>query len=480
MEGEGFAFVLGGGGDVWFAMNMSSNEGDKGPMDYTRREFIRDTTSFGALMLLMGGVPLQAQEKAESNATHYNTVSAPIACGVIGCGPWGREILQTLALLPNAPVVAVCDNYEPFLRRGKEAAPKAEGFTDYRQLLAKKEVQGVIVATPSHQHRDIVEAALAAGKHVYCEAPLAVTTEDARAIAEAAKAAVKVNFQAGLQGRSNPQRHFLLQFIRSGATGKGVLARSQWHKKESWRRTSPNADREKVINWRLRKETSAGLIGEVGIHQLDLISWFLSARPAAVSGFGGILNWNDGRDVADTVQAVFEFPESLNYVYDATLANSFDADYDMMYGTDAAIMMRGSKAWMFKEVDSPLLGWEVYARKDQFYQETGIALVANATKQTALQNKATDETPPTETALHYALEAFVTNSGVVAAGVEDFTSNFGNDPSALREYLAGLGKARRPAAGYEEGYAATVMAIKANEAVVRGQRVVMEKEWFEI
>jgi predicted dehydrogenase len=461
---------------------MTSNEPDKTPADYNRREFIRGTTSFGAMMLLMGGVPLQAEDKPDSapGATAYSTVSAPVSCGVIGCGPWGREILQTLARLPNAPVTAVCDNYEVFLRRGKEAAPQAEGFTDYRQLLAKKEVQAVIVATPTHQHREIVEAALAAGKHVYCEAPLATTVEDARAIAQAAKAAVRCNFQAGLQARSDPQRHFLLQFIRSGAMGKNVMARSQWHKKESWRRASPNPDREKVINWRLSRDTSAGLMGEIGIHQLDLISWFLDSRPAAVSGFGGILNWNDGRDVADTVQAVFEYPEGLNFLYDCTLADSFDADYDMMYGTDAAIMMRGSKAWMFKEPDSPLLGWEVYARKDQFYQETGIALVADATKQTALQEKATADAPDTETVLHSAFEAFITNTGVVSAGVEDFTANFGNDTAALRDYLAGLGKARKPAAGYEEGYAATVMAIKANEAIIKGQKLAIEKELFGI
>ena len=65
----------------------------------------------------------------------------------------------------------------------------------------------------------------------------------------------------------------------------------------------------------------------------------------------------------DTVQAVFEFPGGVRMIYDATLANSFDGEYEMLYGSDAALMMRESKAWMFKEVDSPLLGWEVYADK---------------------------------------------------------------------------------------------------------------------
>ena len=117
-------------------------------------------------------------------------------------------------------------------------------------------------------------------------------------------------------------------------------------------------------------------------------------------------------------------------MYDATLATSFDADYEMFYGTDSAVMLRGNKAWMFKEVDAPLLGWEVYARKDEFYRETGIALVANATKLVAQGNKPVEEAPYSSTPLHYALESFITNTGALAGGVEDFTASFGNDPKA--------------------------------------------------
>ncbi|EEF57320.1 Gfo/Idh/MocA family protein [Pedosphaera parvula] len=463
--------------------NHAAGTGQNGQNDWNRRDFIKSASSFGALMALMGGIPLQAADStnaAPGGATSYSTVGAPLNIGVIGCGVWGREILNTLARLPNAPAVAVCDTYQAFLNRGKEAAPKAQAYKDYKELLAQKDVQGVVVATPTPKHREIVEAALKAGKHVYCEAPFATTVEDTQAIAKAAKAAVKLNFQSGLQGRSDPQRHFLLTFIRSGSMGRNVMARSQWHKKESWRRTSPNPEREKELNWRLRKSESLGLIGEIGIHQLDLMSWFINDRPTAVTGFGGILNWNDGRDVADTIQSLFQFPGSVNFSYDCTLASSFDADYDMIYGTDATIMMRGNKAWMFKEPDSPLLGWEVYARKDQFYQETGIALVANATKLVALQKTNEEVAPYTDTPLHFALEAFVKNSNVVATGVEDFVSNFGDTTDGLRDYLAGLSKSRKPAAGYQEGFEATMAVIKANEAITKGQKIEFGKDWFQI
>jgi predicted dehydrogenase len=462
---------------------MEQTENNSSSNEFNRREFIQNAASFSALMAFMGGVPLYAEEKTETNSaaapTQYSTMSAPVNCAVIGCGAWGREILQTLSRLPNAPVMAVCDSYEAGLRRAKDAAPGAESFTDYHKLLEKKEVQAVIVATPSHQHREIVLAALAAGKHVYCEAPLATTLDDTRAIAQAAKTAVKLNFQSGLQMRSDPQRHFLLPFIRSGATGKNVMARAQWHKKESWRRAAASPEREQTLNWRLNAATSVGLIGEIGIHQLDMINWLLNSRPVAMSGNGGILNWKDGRDVADTVHALFEFSGGVNFFQDCTLANSFDSSYEILYGTDAAVMMRESKAWLFKEVDSPLLGWEVYARKDQFYQETGIALVANASKLVKAQKEGEPQ-PPETTPLQHALAAFITNSGVVAKGVEDFTASFGEDAEALREYLAGLAKSRRPASGYRDGFEATILAIKANEAIVKGQRMVLQEEWFEI
>ncbi len=443
--------------------------------EFNRRDFLRGS-SMATIMALLGGVELTAQTPAPAPE---NPATGPkVKCAVIGLGTWAREILGTLAQLPKADVVAICDNYPAFLKRAGAAAPKATPYEDYRKILDDKEIQAVIVATPSHLHKEIVLAALQAGKHVYCEAPLATTVEDAKAIAQAAQAATKSVFQSGLQMRSDPQRHFLLQFIRAGAMGKNVLARSQWHKKESWRRTSPNPDRERDLNWRLSKSTSPGLLGEIGLHQIDMASWFLRSLPTAVSGFGSILNWSDGRDVADTVQAVFEYPDGVNLMYDCALTNSFDADYEMYYGTDSAIMIRANKAWMFKEVDSPLLGWEVYARKDTFYKENGIALVANATKLVAQGRKPVEEAPFTDTPLFYSLQSFLGNVVSIKAAVDDFTANFGSDDKALREYLTSI--TRLPNARAVDGFEATVVAIKANEAVMKRERITFQKEWFSL
>jgi predicted dehydrogenase len=440
-----------------------------------RREFLRGS-SLAGVMGLLGGVQLIAPKDARAVDVD-SLVSFTVKVGVIGLGMRGREIVASLAQQKEAIVAAVCDSYPAYLRRGAKAAPDAKSVGDYRAVLDDKDIKAVVIATPTHQHKDIALAALQAGKHVYCEAPLANTVDDARAIAKAALAAKKQYVQVGLTSRSHPQSQFMYPFVRAGAMGRTIKARSQWQKKQSWRLTSPNPDREKEINWRLDKDVSPGLAGEIGVHQFDIMGWYLGVRPTAVSGYGQVMFWKDGRTVPDTIQALIEYEGGVTLNYDCTLANSFEGQYDVLYGTDAAVMMRNNKAWMFKEVDAPLLGWEVYARKDVFFNETGIALMANASKQKALTAKGDEESGITETDLSYALKSFLFNVNEISAGVEDFLSLYdATDLKALDKYIADLKK--QPACGIQEGFEATVLALKTNEAVLEGGRVELPKELF--
>jgi predicted dehydrogenase len=307
---------------------------------------------------------------------------------------------------------------------------------------------------------------------------LANTIADAREIAKAAQDAKQLVFQAGLQLRSDKERIFLRPFIQSGALGKTLMVRAQWHKKQSWRSASPNPEREKAINWRLNKADSLGLVGEVGIHQIDQAAWFLASKLVAISGFGSVLRWTeDGREVPDTVQLLLEFAGGVNMIFDATLGNSFDSSYEVFYGDAAAVMLRDEKAWMFKEVDSPLLGWEVYAAKTKFLDETGIALVAGA-------SKSVSSGPPTPEELFKAgplfnaLDHFIRNAAEITGAIEDTKASYGDDPALISEAIA---KAKhRPAAGPREGFHATVTVIKAKEAIEKGQRVILKPESYEL
>lgn len=410
-----------------------------GPL--SRRKFLK-----GSVLVPLAGLAGShaGAHTASAAGTRTRDADDPVKVAVIGFGAWGREIATTLARMPEMEVTAIVDTYDVMLRRAERAVPQATTHADYREVLDNPEVQSVIVATPTHQHTQIVLDALQAGKHVYVEAPMAHTIEDARTMARAARDASDKIFQVGLLYRSNPQYRSVFQFIRSGALGQATMARAQWHEKESWRRASPNQERELEQNWRLNPDVSLGLIGEVGTQQLDPASWLIGSRPSSITGFGQIMLWNDGRTLPDTIQAIYEFAGGIRLIYDATLTSSFDSAYEMYYGRDSTIMMRDSKAWMFKEVDAPMVGWEVYARKDTFYREKGITLAANATQLDAQNVDPAADDPNVETPLWYALK--------------DFTDNhfFGPYP---------------PAAGYQQGLDATVIAVKSAEAI-RGNTTV--------
>ena len=411
-----------------------------------RRDFLKGAAASVALLLT-------AEELLAEEASAEAVAGPPVKFGVVGIGRWGREILSTLARLPSVEIAAICDTYEPYLNRGKEIAPNAAALLDYRKLIESPNVEAVVVSTPSHLHKDIVLAAIEAGKHVYCEAPLAAAIDDAKAIALAAKGSKQI-FQAGLQGRSNLLYKHVSKFVQSGVLGNPAQVLAQWNKRDSWRRMAPTPEREQELNWRLSRQTSSGLMGEVAIHQLDLANRYLNGLPTAVTGFGAVTTWNDGRDMPDTVQCIFEYPSDVRVIFTSTLASSFSNSYTLFQGSNSSLMMRERRAWMVKEADSALLGWEVYARKEPCYDETGICMVADSTKllQAGKEPGKEGSVEPTKEALYCALENFM---------------------RSIREE-------KKPACDADEGYRAAVVAIKANEAVLSGTKISYTNDWFEL
>ena len=411
----------------------------------SRREFLVGAAAATALVFT-------AEELlAAEGATEEAVTGPPVKFGVVGLGQWGKEIVASLAKMPSAQVTAICDSYEKFLTKAKELAPGAASFTDYRQLLASPDVEAVVVATPSHLHKEIALEAIQAGKHVYVEAPLAHSVEDARAIALAGQGSTKV-FQVGVQGRSNAMYKHVARFVKTGVLGDKAQAFAQDNKKESWKRMAPTSEREAELNWRLSKATSPGLPGEEGIHRIDLANWYMDALPVSVTGFGSIQAWNDGRDVPDTVHVVLEYPGKVRMIYMATLASSFSNTYSLFQGNNASLALREKKGWLVKEADSALLGWEVYAHKEECFGETGICMVADATKILQAGKEPGAEGSHTKEAVYLALENFT---------------------RSIREEM-------KPACGVLEGYQATVTALKANEATLSGTRIAFEPSWFEL
>ncbi len=360
----------------------------------------------------------------------------PVA--IIGMGRQGRAIAAELQKL-GAAIVAICDLDEPRLRSARRRVSDATPYADSDSLLTtEKGVEAVFIATPTHQHRAIAEAAVAAGKHVYCEAPLAHTLEDARAIALAARSNPRV-FQVGLLARSNPVYSLARSFFRTEAFLKLVSMRAQNSRKTSWRQAASTAERQARLDWRLDPTVSLGLPGEWGTHQFDVIHWFTGQYPHRVSGNGGVFVWEDGRKVADTVNLTLEFPKGQSLQYQATLGNSYGGRYEVLHGVNSAFKLAWSHGWMFKEADAATQGWEVYANRQRFFNDEGITLIADATK-LASQNKLKDGVGLPNDSLHY--------------GVADF--------------LLSCAEQMKVKTGVSEGLRATAVGIAAQRAVVEG------------
>jgi predicted dehydrogenase len=325
--------------------------------------------------------------------------SADLGIGLVGAGRQGRAILDELLRIEGVRVAAVCDVVAARLELARQRAPTAVLLQDYRALLDRTDVAAVLVATPTHLHRGIVEDVLAAGKHVYCEAPLAHTVAEARAIATAA-AQTGVVFQAGFQGRANPiyRRAYPLSRVE---LRDHVALYAQWHRKTSWRFGPSRAD-----NWRLDPELTTGLAGEVGAQQFDVACWYRNALPVEIRGRGDIRLHHDGRRVADTIQVELRWADGVAMHYSATLANSFGGQYEVVHGVNGAIKLAWTHGWLFKEADAPTQGWEVYATRQQFHNDEGIVLVADATR-LAAQGRLAEGIGLDRSPLWYALEAFV-------------------------------------------------------------------------
>jgi predicted dehydrogenase len=344
----------------------------------------------------------------------------PRRFGLVGAGRQGRAIIAELQKIDGVELSAICDASPARLKTALGRVKGAAGLADHRALLdAHPDIEAIIVATPTHRHRAIVEDALSAGRHVYCEAPLASTIEDCRAIAAAAAGAKRI-CQAGFQGRSNPT-YGRAQTLVGPELRTMVTMNALYHRKTSWRfpASEPGTDRE--VNWRLDPAVSTGLPGEIGAQQFDVAHWMRGSYPTRVEGRGAVRLHRDGRTVADTVELDLHWPDGVALHYEATLANSHGGQLEVFHGINATLRLAWSHGWLFKEADAPSQGWEVYATRQQHFGAEAIVLMANAT-QLAAQGELKAGAGLEHPALYYALADFVkslTEGAPVACTAEE-------------------------------------------------------------
>ncbi|HOX07182.1 MAG TPA: Gfo/Idh/MocA family oxidoreductase [Planctomycetota bacterium] len=202
--------------------------------------------------------------------------------GVIGCGGRIRSILKRLpGLGQDLIITAICDPSEASRRKTMEAfAPAARVCSDYRELVAAPDVDWVMVGSWNCHHREHAIAALAAGKHVFCEKPLATTLEDCLAIRDAWRASDRT-FCLGFVLRYSPHYQKIREILMSGALGRIVSMEFN---------ETLHYEHGGYIHgdWRRRTEWAGSHLLEKCCHDLDLILWLTGGLPLRAASFGGV------------------------------------------------------------------------------------------------------------------------------------------------------------------------------------------------
>jgi predicted dehydrogenase len=260
-----------------------------------------------------------------------------VRLGVIGTGDRGRTLIRNIAKTRNCVVAALCDDYEPHLTRARAlVAANTPAFADHRAMLDAKGIDAVVIATPLHVHARHAFDAFDAGLHVWCEKAMARTIADCGAMVKRAQDSRKV-LQIGHQRMFNPTYLNALRRVKAGEIGAVTQIRASWHRNTSWRRPVPADSTDRRLNWRLYRESSAGLMTELATHQLQVASWFLDAAPTRVIGSGSICFWKDGREVYDHAALVYDYAGGRKLVWTSLLNNARYGCEEQIQGSKGTI-----------------------------------------------------------------------------------------------------------------------------------------------
>jgi predicted dehydrogenase len=300
-----------------------------------RRSFMRVAGAASAATLLPG-MHLLAENPDQAEAAKPAAANDHIQIALIGAGGQGMGDTKTAIQVPGVKLVAVADCYNGRLARSKELWGD-DIFTtrDYSEILARKDIDAVIIGTPDHWHKQASVDAMKAGKDVYCEKPMIHLYSDGPEMIETARATKRI-LQVGSQRVSALNYIKARELLASGAIGKLNMVTARWDRNSSmgaWNYTVPpdaspdtcdwprflgtapkipfNA--EHFFQWRKWKAYGTGVAGDLFVH-LFSGTHFITGSHGPVRGMatGAIRFWNDGRDAPDVMLGTFDYREGFN------------------------------------------------------------------------------------------------------------------------------------------------------------------------
>lgn len=289
------------------------------PIRTTRRNFLAAATT----TLAVQAAPVSPQQPGPNDR---------IRIALIGAGGQGSGDAANAIQVPGVELVAVSDLYDGRLQRAKERwGPQIFTTRDYREVLARSDIDAVIIGTPDHWHRTVSVDAMSAGKDVYCEKPMVQHVDDGKDVVDAQKRTGRI-FQVGSQRVSSILYQKMKDILASGAIGE-LNTVEAWIDRGTaigawqysippdaspatidWDRFLGRApklpfDPVRFFRWRNYRDYGTGVGGDLFVHLFSGIHYVTaSTGPTRVYATGGLRFWKDGRDVPDVLTGLYDYP----------------------------------------------------------------------------------------------------------------------------------------------------------------------------
>jgi len=252
-------------------------------------------------------------------AVRGSQANSQVAVGLIGCGGRGSFDAGIANADPRARVMALCDKFPDQFDKSETTikSQNTRKYTDFEKMLAAPDIDAVFIATPPFEHPRMLEAAIQAKKHIYCEKPVGVDVEGVRrALAAGKKADPGKTIFVGFQQRYGPEYVEAYKRVRNGDIGELVNARGFWIANDPFTRKSYDASVEKLRNWFAYHEYSGDIIVEQDCHNLDVLHWFLGGLPLSAIGRGN-KKVRTNMDILDNLTVVYEWPNGMLVNFEA-------------------------------------------------------------------------------------------------------------------------------------------------------------------
>ena len=293
-----------------------------------RRHFLKNVGGTAAALSFSQKIFSQETRLLQPTATVSS--NDKIRLGLIGAGIIGHYDTDTALRVPGTELVAVCDLYDGRLEFAREKWGASLMITrDYREILARPDIDAVLVCTPDHWHARIGIDAMLAGKHVYCEKPMVQRIKDGYKIIETQQKTGKV-FQVGSQRASSVAMQEVKKQWASGVIGQLVTVEATYDRTDTrgaWNYSIPldaspetvdwdrflgyapkrPFDKTRFFRWRNYQDYGTGVAGDLFVHLISAVHHALDSNgPERIFSSGSLSYCEDGRDVPDVLTGIMD------------------------------------------------------------------------------------------------------------------------------------------------------------------------------